>query len=148
MVYPPVNGGLLCVASKRCTGCNGSSFRPVRAPRRKRRCFLGPVGYPRRYVVCGGSPHSCGSLPLHLTRFNAIYHCRRDNRLRNLAHMHDFARSSTRVFYHPSRIGSRFLHIVSVVSVIFRSVSFRGFRTRVSLHSGIGHRGCVNDSRG
>lgn len=135
------------MASNRCTRCNGSTFRPVRAPRRSRRCVLGPVGYPRRYRICTHGPHSCGSLPLHVTRFNAMFHCRGDNRLRNLAHIHAFARSSTRVFIHSSRMGSRFRGMVSIVLGMFGVFNFRGCRTRVSLHSPGSARGCVNSSR-
>ena len=133
VITPPIGNKMLYVTSGHYAHYGKDSFQPIHTPEEGEEYFLKPMNCPHHCMIYKNSPHSYKDLPLRIAEFGTVCRYEQSGELHGLTRVRSFTQDDAHIFCRPDQVKDEFLHVMDIISIVFRSMSFDNFEAQISL---------------
>jgi len=95
--------------------------------------LLKPMNCPSHCMIYKSRVHSYRELPIRLAEFGTVYRFEQSGELNGLTRVRGFTQDDAHIFCRPDQVKREFLNVLDIVLLVFKTLGFKNFRTRIGL---------------
>lgn len=95
--------------------------------------LLKPMNCPHHMKIYASQPHSYRDLPVRLAEFGTVYRWEQSGEVSGLTRVRGFTQDDAHLFCTPDQVHAEVLGCLSIVNIIFKTLSMEDYRVRVGL---------------
>ncbi len=133
VITPHIGGKQLYVTSGHWDHYGADSFRPITTPEEGEEYLLKPMNCPHHCMIYKWLPRSYKEMPVRLAEFGTVYRYEQSGELHGLTRVRSFTQDDAHIFCRPDQVKEEFIHVMEIIEIIFKALSFKNFEAQISL---------------
>ncbi len=133
VITPHIGGKQLYVTSGHWDHYGADSFRPIATPEEGEEYLLKPMNCPHHCMIYKWLPRSYKEMPVRLAEFGTVYRYEQSGELHGLTRVRSFTQDDAHIFCRPDQVKEEFIHVMEIIEIIFKALSFKNFEAQISL---------------
>lgn len=133
VITPHIGGKQLYVTSGHWDHYGADSFRPITTPEEGEEYLLKPMNCPHHCMIYKWLPRSYKEMPVRLAEFGTVYRYEQSGELHGLTRVRSFTQDDAHIFCCPDQVKEEFIHVMEIIEIIFKALSFTNFEAQISL---------------
>ncbi len=133
VITPHIGGKQLYVTSGHWDHYGVDSFRPITTPEEGEEYLLKPMNCPHHCMIYKWLPRSYKEMPVRLAEFGTVYRYEQSGELHGLTRVRSFTQDDAHIFCRPDQVKEEFIHVMEIIEIIFKALSFKNFEAQISL---------------
>ena len=133
VITPHIGGKQLYVTSGHWDHYGADSFRSITTPEEGEEYLLKPMNCPHHCMIYKWLPRSYKEMPVRLAEFGTVYRYEQSGELHGLTRVRSFTQDDAHIFCRPDQVKEEFIHVMEIIEIIFKALSFKNFEAQISL---------------
>lgn len=133
VITPHIGGKQLYVTSGHWDHYGADSFRPITTPEEGEEYLLKPMNCPHHCMIYKWLPRFYKEMPVRLAEFGTVYRYEQSGELHGLTRVRSFTQDDAHIFCRPDQVKEEFIHVMEIIEIIFKALSFKNFEAQISL---------------